>query len=151
VHKVANGIGRVWTKITQLGSRIFSINNVTATGELSASPGLTLVVDVDIFGTRRHWNLRVGSHKTIDVKGVGKEALADAKKIVTSVKAVQDDYLEISKEDDSTSLVQHSLADAFAAYLHARATLCNQDHAVGLEACLQSVSKESEESWLAEM
>ena len=148
--QVAKGIGRVWSKITELGSMIFSINNITVAGELSKSPGLTLVVDVSIFGKEVKWSLRIGSHQPVDTTGVRQEALKDAKEIISKEEPGSKVLLQIPKEEDDVWLVTHALTNALRTYKAARRTLCKQHGRRGptLEACLQSVGEVNEKNWI---
>jgi len=149
-HYVAKGIGRVWAKILELGSMIFKINNITVAGTLSRKPGLTLVVDVSIFGKRLKWSLRIGSHKKVDVTNVSKEALKDAKKIASKESPEGKVLLQVAKEEDDIWLVANALSGAFDAYRTARRTMCQHhgDRRPDLEACLRSVDAISQESWI---
>jgi len=149
-HKIAMGIGRVWAKLAELGSYALSINNITAAGELSVqNSGLTLLVDVRIFGHRRKWEMRVGSHKPVNVSSVGTAALEAAKDIVNSNATSEGvESVQLSREEDDMWLVADAIASAFSMYKHARQVLCKHRGGPMMQACLRVVADISEDSWL---
>lgn len=129
---------------------IFSINNITVAGELSDLPGLSLVVDVNIFGKEVKWSLLISPDTPVDTTGVSKEALKDAKEIVSNDEPDSKILLQIPNEEDDVWLVTHALTNALRAYKAARRTLCKQHGRRGpmLDACLQSVEEVNEENWI---
>lgn len=82
-RKAAEGISRVWHRIQTTVGAVLVVKNISAAGELSASPAVTLHVDAVLFGRPLRWEMKISKkEQQLDIAAMGTLAASDAKAIV---------------------------------------------------------------------
>merc|ERR1712185_408227 len=122
-----------------------------ASGELSATPGLTLLCDVEVLSKRFTWSLRVGSHdKNVNVDGLAADALNETK-IASTQPTDGLQLISIPLEEEEEFIVSSALRRAWRAYQRAATHVCISRHGASdgdlLGKCLRFVDAIKEEDW----